>query len=213
MGRGVESGLWRKIRYGPGVPRRSRGGTNVRFIIPHGFPGVNPPNSGGIDWYRRAVSINIREEQKLELENRSAEGCGYKSGALPGCAPLAVAFVPMQQRATPAYDSGEALARGTLFPGLDLPFMNMVNKTPEQSLPLRELMALDFVLDEMELYLDTHRKDAEAFATYQSMLKLAREGRERYTALYGPVTQTDLLGAKSYTWLNAPWPWDAGKED
>lgn len=149
----------------------------------------------------------------MDLDIKSAEKCGYKSGMLPDCAPLAVAFVPMQQSAQPAYNSADALARGTLFPGLDLPFMNMINKTPEKSTPLRELMALDFVLDELELYLDTHRKDAEALATYQSMLKLAKEGREKYTAMYGPISQTDMLGAKSYTWLDNPWPWDAEKED
>ena len=115
--------------------------------------------------YRRVISSNIREDFKLDMENTSASKCGYKSGMLPDCAPLGVAYVPMQQSATPAYDSAEALTRGTLFPGLDLPFMNMINNTPEKSTPLRELMAIDFVLDELELYLDTHRKDAEAFAT------------------------------------------------
>lgn len=151
----------------------------------------------------------------MDIANTSAEKCGYKSGMLPECAPLGVAFVPMQQSAKPAYNSADALSRGTLFPGLDLPFMNMINKTPEKSTPLTELMALDFVLDELELYLDTHRDDAEAFATYQSMLALAKEGRQRYTAMYGPISQGDMLGAKKYTWLNNPWPWDMdeAKED
>ena len=49
-----------------------------------------------------------------------------------------------------------ALARGTLFPGLDLPFMNLVNKPADLSTPLCELMAMDFVIRELNLYLDTH---------------------------------------------------------
>ena len=56
------------------------------------------------------------------------EKCDYKNGMLPECAPLALAYTPMQQCSEPAYDGKMALARGTLFPGLDLPFMNMVNK-------------------------------------------------------------------------------------
>ncbi len=143
------------------------------------------------------------------MENKPSPGsCDYRSGKLPECAPLALAYVPMQQSSEPAYSSDEALTRGTLFPGLDLPFMNIVNKMPTKNTPMRELMALDFVIDELGLYLDTHKDDKEAFATLQSFLKLSKEGRERYVKLYGPITKRDLLGAKSYTWLDGPWPWE-----
>ena len=72
--------------------------------------------------------------------------CNFKQGPLPECAPLALAQTPMQQSNEPAYDRRMALARGTLFPGLDLPFMNMVNKPGDLSTPLCELMAMDFVI-------------------------------------------------------------------
>ncbi|MGE4354538.1 MAG: spore coat protein CotJB [Oscillospiraceae bacterium] len=140
--------------------------------------------------------------------------CDYKMGKLPECAPLALAYVPMQQAATPAYEPDEALSRGTLFPGLDLPFMNIVNKNAMGNTPLAEVMALDFVCNELGLYLDTHRDDAEAFATFQSFLRLSAEARSRYIELYGPITRGDLIYAKSFTWLNNPWPWDyESKED
>lgn len=129
-------------------------------------------------------------------------------GELPSCAPLALAYVPMQQGSTPAYESGEALIRGTLFPGLDLPFMNMVNKTPMDDTPLGELMVLDFVIAELNLYLDTHKDDTEAFETYKSFLQLSKEGRKRYTELYGPITQADMRSAPAYKWLKNPWPWE-----
>lgn len=140
--------------------------------------------------------------------------CDYKKGRLPECAPLALAYVPMQQAAAPSYKPDEALSRGTLFPGLDLPFMNIVNKTAVGSTPLAEVMALDFVCNELLLYLDTHADDTEAFAAYQSFLKLAKEAHDKYVELYGPLTRTDLTKAKSFTWLNNPWPWDyTHKED
>lgn len=134
--------------------------------------------------------------------------CDYRTGKLPECAPLALAYVPMQQAATPAYDPNEALSRGTLFPGLDLPFMNIVNKDAVGNTPLAELMALDFVCNELTLYLDTHKSDEEAFMTYQSFLKLAMEARKKYTELYGPITHSDMVNAKSFTWLSNPWPWE-----
>ena len=139
-------------------------------------------------------------------ENSSA--CSYKCGFLPSCAPLAAAFVPKQQSASPRYESKEALARGTLFPGLDLPFMNMVNKNKDDDTPLSELMAIDFVAKELELYLDTHAEDMEAFNMYQTFLALGKEAHSRYVQLYGPVCHKDMLGRKNYCWINEPWPWE-----
>ena len=103
----------------------------------------------------------------------SAEAvCGYKCGALPSCAPLAAAFVPAQENAQAQYEPDKALARGTLFPGLDLPFGNMVNDAAP-NVPLAELMAIDFAAHDLSLYLDTHAGDAEAFAAYQDLLRLS----------------------------------------
>lgn len=129
------------------------------------------------------------------------------AGTLPNPAPLAMAYVPMQPSASPSYEAGESLSRGTLFPGLDLPFKNIINdELPET--PLTELMAIDFVSDELELYLDTHPEDGEAFALYQTMLALRDEARRRYVRVCGPICQSDMLSAPSYTWLSGPWPWE-----
>ena len=99
--------------------------------------------------------------------DRSINGASYRTGTLPHEAPLAVAYVPMQRAAEPSYESIDALSQGTLFPGLDLPFLNVLNKTLAET-PLTELMAIDFVVDELELYLDTHSDDTEAFQMYQT---------------------------------------------
>lgn len=134
--------------------------------------------------------------------------CSYKSGSLPQCAPLAAAYVPMQESAEPVYNNSEALAKGTLFPGLNLPFMNMVNSGDMAGTPLGELMSLDFVAHELHLYLDTHQDDSEAFEMYKNVLKLAWTAREKYVKLYGPLTCADMLKSNSFTWLKNPWPWE-----
>ena len=131
----------------------------------------------------------------------------WRLGSLPDPAPLAAAYIPMQESAQPQYDAGKALSRGTLFPGLDLPFMNLVNPELERT-PKTELMAIDFVVDELELYLDTHWEDREAFALYQTMLAMQKEAKERMVRLCGPICQTDQLGMDAYRWLNGPWPWE-----
>ena len=131
----------------------------------------------------------------------------YRRGSLPDSAPLAMAYVLMQTSASPAYEAEDALLRGTLFPGLDLPFMGLVNRDLP-STPLAEMMAIDFVVDELELYLDTHAEDEEAFTLYQTMLSLQKEARERYARRCGPILQSDMLGMDSYAWLSGPWPWE-----
>ena len=131
----------------------------------------------------------------------------YRYGSLPVRAPLASAYVPIQESVSPNYPPQTAIARGTLFPGLDLPFRGMVNR-PLPETPLGELMAIDFVADELELYLDTNSNDKDAFEMYQTVLALSAEAHKRYVENCAPIVQSDLLGSKKYSWLSAPWPWE-----
>ena len=142
----------------------------------------------------------------MSAKNTSSE-CGYKNGALPSCAPLALTHVPRQQEAVPQYKPAKALARGTLFPGLDLPLGNIANG-PVAECPLTELMAVEFAAHDLSLYLDTHPEDKEAFEVYKDLLKLADEGHKKYVRQNGPLMKRDLRDMEQYTWLNNPWPWD-----
>ena len=137
--------------------------------------------------------------------------CTYKEGPLPSCAPLAVPMLAAQQHSEPAYESVDALTKGTLFPGLDLPFMDYVAKGPVEASPLTELMALDFVCQELALYLDTHPNDAEAFKKWKSFVALAKEGRRRYNEMCGPVRRADTAMFDSWVWPEDPWPWNGRK--
>ncbi len=138
------------------------------------------------------------------------DSCTYKEGSLPACAPLAVPMLAAQQSSQPAYDSADALAKGTLFPGLDLPFMDYVASCQVEDTPLAELMALDFVCQELALYLDTHPDDKEAFKSWKSFTALAKEGRKRYVQMYGPIRRSDTAQFDSWVWPEDPWPWNAG---
>lgn len=139
--------------------------------------------------------------------DKNPNECSYKNGTLPACAPLALAYVPMQQSSTPAYEPCEAIKRGTLFPGLDLPFMNIVNTADIDDTPLCEVMTLSFAAHELHLYLDTHPNDTEAFAALKDLLKLCKEARKRYTEKYGPLKPSDLADMDKFNWLQDPWPW------
>ena len=136
---------------------------------------------------------------------KSNQYSGY--GRLPATAPLANPYVPFQMEDPPKYEPRTGIVRGTLFPGLDLPFMNMVNQKELQVSPLTELQTIGFALQELALYLDTHRDDKEAFEVFRTFQNLYTKGREKYEREYGPLTHKSAM-ENGYTWLNDPWPWE-----
>ena len=98
------------------------------------------------------------------------------------------------------YDQREALQQGDAVPGLDLPFhKELKSRFPAANTALSELMALDFAIDELGLYLVTHAEDQEALALYWEYIRLAQEGRARHEAQYGPLTQTTVTEG-GYWW-------------
>ena len=145
-------------------------------------------------------------------QNSNANGCAPEQGTLPGCcAPLAFPYIPMQEKNPVRYSRMEALQTGTLFPGLDLPFKAAIQaRTKMANTALVELMALDFAIHELGMYLVTHAEDQEVLQLYWSYIKLSQEGREKYQKMYGPLMKTDLTPEDGFAWIKDPWPWDVG---
>lgn len=140
-------------------------------------------------------------------QNKNAPDCNKTTtGKLPECGMLAVSYVPVQRNTDGSYQAEKALSRGTLFPGLDLPYRGMVNAAPENPTPLQELMALGFAVHELGLYLDTH-KDPEAEEMFLKYNKLYSEGVAEYQRRFGPLQVTDS-GTDGFDWICDPWPWE-----
>ena len=148
------------------------------------------------------------EECILDKKQHCAEG------RLPAMAPLANPYVPFQMEDPPKYEARRGIIRGTLFPGLDLPFMGMVNQKELPVTPKTELQALAFAIQELALYLDTHRDDEEALEVYRQYQDLYHKGMMAYTRDRGPLNHGSPGQGKTYNWLNDPWPWEyaANKE-
>ena len=143
------------------------------------------------------------------MEQKTRKACG-KEGRLPSSAPLANPYVPFQLENAPKYEARKALVRGTLVPGLDLPFMGMVNKNELPVTPLTELQTMAFMIQELALYLDTHRDDIEALEIYQAYQKMYNEAKNRYEEKCGPLTHKSVSDG-TYRWLDDPWPWEYAK--
>lgn len=142
------------------------------------------------------------------MEGQMNEGT---QGRLPAMAPLANPYVPFQLENPPKYEARKGLVRGTLFPGLDLPFMGMVNKKEKPVTPLSELQALGFAVHELALYLDTHRDDREALELYRSYQQLYSHCAEEYQRKFGPLNHRNINDSQQYEWLDDPWPWEYSK--
>ena len=151
------------------------------------------------------------ELRKQPMTNLSDERCGI----LPVNAPLANPFVPFQRNNPQTYPAAQGAVRGTLFPGLDLPYMGMVNDGSLNKTHLQELQALAFALTELGEYLDTHSDDQDAFALFQSYAELYKKGRKDYEKMHGPLSQRASSMSNRYNWMNDPWPWEysANKEE
>ena len=141
----------------------------------------------------------------MEKKHPRREGM---TGHLPAEAPLANPYVPFQVENPPKYEARKALIRGTLFPGLDLPFRGMVNEHEKAVTPMTELQTLAFAVQELALYLDTHRDDREAFDLYRNYQKMYEHCLKEYKKSHGPMNHMRTAEGPCYEWLDDPWPWE-----
>ena len=141
------------------------------------------------------------------MKNMKQERQGA-DGKLPPIAPLANPYVPFQTVDPPKYEAGYGLIRGTMYPGLDLPFQGKVNTKELNRTPLTELQALGFAIQDLALYLDTHRDDRGALEAYHAYQTMYKECREKYMRQYGAMNHMHPDGSAEYRWLDDPWPWE-----
>jgi len=79
---------------------------------------------------------------------------------------------------------------------------------PNRQNLLREIMAIDFFLYDLALYLDTHPTDRRALLTYNDYLKKAKAMCENYERAYGPLKQARETNGIEWAWIDSPWPWE-----
>lgn len=74
---------------------------------------------------------------------------------------------------------------------------------------LFEIMALDFALIDLNLYLDTHPTDSDAIDLFNNVAKKRKVMVESFQAMYGPLTANGYTNSEDmWDWVEDPWPWD-----
>ncbi|MGE5454365.1 MAG: spore coat protein CotJB [Methylocystaceae bacterium] len=79
----------------------------------------------------------------------------------------------------------------------------------DQKTLLEEVMAWDFTLVELNLFLDTHPDDRQAMNDYNAALKQSAAVRTRYEKEFGPLTaMSPYVTNSTFEWIDDPWPWE-----
>lgn len=73
---------------------------------------------------------------------------------------------------------------------------------------LHELQAVDFVLVELTLFLDTHPNDEQALSQFNQFAQKRRELAHQFEMAYGPLMQFGHSFSQfPWQWIETPWPW------
>ena len=74
---------------------------------------------------------------------------------------------------------------------------------------LIDISALDFMLTDLNLYLDTHPCDVNALMLFNNIKAQADMCRNQFTDAFGPLTPGSTSNT-TWNWIDNPWPWDKG---
>ena len=73
---------------------------------------------------------------------------------------------------------------------------------------INRIRCLEFAINELALYLDTHPEESKALCLHRKYTKEVRELKDKYQKVYGPLTIN--FPCNKWRWLEEPWPWEGG---
>ena len=89
--------------------------------------------------------------------------------------------------------------------------MNGTCQCRERKALLNEIGKIDFVLVELNLYLDTHPFDQQALANIRQFQRMKKQPMQEYAQNYGPLTRDCLDdNDREWKWALQDWPWEGG---
>jgi len=73
---------------------------------------------------------------------------------------------------------------------------------------LHQLQAIDFVLVDLALYLNTHPNDYEAIRQFNERSLERRKLKKQFETQFGPLQQYgNSYSQYPWDWSKTPWPW------
>ena len=88
----------------------------------------------------------------------------------------------------------------------------MTNCKTDQNTLMHQIMQCEFVLIDINLFLDTHPNDERAIADYNCYAEQLHDLKKMYTENYGPIRNFGNSLNRSDTewlWVSRPFPWQS----
>lgn len=73
---------------------------------------------------------------------------------------------------------------------------------------LKEITVVNFMVEDLSLYLNTHPSDREALIKYNAFIKEGTMLKEEYEKCYGMIGEHDSYSPYPWQWIKEPWPWE-----
>lgn len=71
----------------------------------------------------------------------------------------------------------------------------------------KELSMVHMMLEELQLYLNTHPSDRNALSKRNAFAKQLKILKDEYNK-YDMINQDDSLSQYPWQWIDEPWPWE-----
>jgi len=79
---------------------------------------------------------------------------------------------------------------------------------PEFYTLLEEIQAIDFVIVELNLYLDTHPHDYDAIRQFNENTEISMRLKVEFEQKFGPLMNFGRSYSNyPFSWIDTPWPW------
>lgn len=72
----------------------------------------------------------------------------------------------------------------------------------------KEIASTHIMLEDLQLYLDTHPSDKNALLKRNAFVKQLRMLKDEYDRNFGMLSQDDSLSDFPWEWIEEPWPWE-----
>ena len=76
---------------------------------------------------------------------------------------------------------------------------------------LEWVQMLGFCVTDMQLYLDTHPEDEDAFCYFKEAVDMYEKAMRKFEENYGPLIVTSAAMQGQWTWSDVPLPWEGGR--
>jgi spore coat protein JB len=72
----------------------------------------------------------------------------------------------------------------------------------------KQIAAVHMMLEDLQLYLNTHPTDRNALAKRNGYVKELKMLKDEYNKCFGMISQDDSFSAYPWQWIEEPWPWE-----